>query len=102
MCVLYFCKVCFWENTFIYSALPIEHSAVKDVVLKAYKQVPEASKVYKLVLCDNQKSVIIAVINIIVIVIIKFFIIVIGNCSEFTVKILSLVEKYDIKVGVLT
>ena len=57
---------------------------------------------YILVLCDNRKSVIIAVINIIVIVIIKFFIIVIGNCSEFTVKILPLVEKYDIKVGVLT
>ena len=44
----------------------------------------------------------ITVINIIVIVIIKFFIIMIGNCSEFTVKILPLVEKYDIKVGVLT
>ena len=55
---------------------------------------------YVLVLCDNRKSVIIAVINIIVIVIIKFFIIVIGNCSDFTVKILPLVKKYDIKVGV--
>ena len=43
---------------------------------------------------------IIAVINIITIVIIKFFIIMIGNCSEFTV--LPLVEKYDIKVRVLT
>ena len=35
-------------------------------------------------LCDNRKSVIIAVINIIVVVIIEFFIIVIGNCSEIT------------------
>ena len=41
-------------------------------------------KPYVLVLCDNRKSVIIAVINIIVIVIIEFFIIVTGNCSEVT------------------
>ena len=39
---------------------------------------------HTLVLCDNRKSVIIAVINIIVIVIIEFLIIVIGNCSEVT------------------
>ena len=47
-------------------------------------------------LCNNQNSVIITVINIIVTMIIEFFIIVIGNCSEITFnhcKILLLVEK---------
>ena len=57
---------------------------------------------FVLVLCDNRKSVIIAVINVIVIVIIKFFIIMRGNCSKkhwFTVKIFPLVEKYRIALN---